>query len=80
MQAKFGSDQFTVVGLMEGDRAEAARFIKDLGANYPILTEASASFSKWGVSMIPQAYLVNPEGVVVADDADSISEILRSAL
>ncbi len=80
MQEEFGSDNFSVVGVMQGDEAEARQFIEDLGATYPILTGASETFDKWGVTMIPQAYLVNPDGVVVANNVDDVSALLSAAL
>jgi hypothetical protein len=80
VQKEFSSEKFIVVGLMEGDSDQAAKFISELKASYPILTEADDSFSNWGVTLLPQSYLINPEGVVVADDLDSISEILRTSL
>ena len=69
-----------MVGLMEGDTDQAKKFISELKASYPILTEAEGSFSNWGVTMLPQSYLINPEGVVVADELEAISEILRTSL
>ena len=80
MQAKFGSDKFSVIGVMQGDESDARQFIAELGATYPILTDASEAFDRWGVTMIPQAYLIDPDGKVVADDVESISALLKTAL
>jgi len=80
MQQKFGSDKFSVVGVMQGDEDDARQFISELGATYPILTGASETFDSWGVTMIPQAYLIDPEGKVVADSVEDMTALLNAAL
>ena len=80
MQQKFGSDKFSVVGVMQGEEDDAREFIAELGATYPILTGASETFDRWGVTMVPQAYLIDPEGEVVADSVESMSKLLSAAL
>jgi peroxiredoxin len=77
MQEEHGGDDFTVVGVMREDEADARRFASDLGATYPILAEASDVFGEWGVRWIPQAYLIDPQGRVVARDLDRIEAHLR---
>ena len=79
MQEKFGAEDFNVVGVMQGDEDEARRFIDELGATYPILTGASATFDNWGVTRIPQAYLIDPSGKVVADSVDDVPALLNAA-
>lgn len=79
MQEEFGPEQFQVVGVMEGDAAAAKKFILDLGATYTVLAGAGETFDSWGVSAIPQAYLVDPSGKVVADDVDAAAALLRQS-
>ena len=80
VQEEFGGEDFTVVGVMRGQADAGRAFIDELGATYPILTDAGDSFDTWGVTSIPQAYLIDPEGSVVADDLDEIEALLHETL
>ena len=80
MQEEFGGEEFGVVGVMKGDSIAAQKFATELGATYPILTGADATFDAWGVTWLPQAYLIDPEGNVVADDLEAIDALLGEKL
>lgn len=69
-----------MVGVMKGDAIAAQKFATELGASYPILTGAEGTFDAWGVTWLPQAYLIDPEGNVVADDLGAIDSILAEKL
>jgi peroxiredoxin len=80
MQAEHGGDDFTVLGVTRGNVSEARAFASELGATYPILADAPDVFGEWGVRWIPQAYLIDPQGRVVARDLERIEELLRENL
>jgi peroxiredoxin len=80
VQAEYGGEDFTVVGVTRGSADAGRRFIDELGATYPIVTHAGETFDAWGVTWIPQAYLVDPDGNVVADDLDAIDALLAEKL
>ena len=80
MQEEYGGEDFTVVGVMRGSDEEAERFIEELGATYPILTGAEGTFDDWGVTWLPQAYLIDPDGNVVASEMGAIDALLAESL
>lgn len=78
LQKDFGSEQFTVLGIMQGDDVEARQFITKLGVNYPIKTRSGQDFSNYKVFFVPEVYLVAPDGQVVADNLDDARAILSA--
>ncbi len=80
MQEEFGGDDFTVVGVMRGGEESARTFASELGATYPILAGGGDAFDEWGVTWIPQAYLIDPEGRVIADELFRIEDLLRERM
>jgi peroxiredoxin len=76
LQKDFGSEKFTVLGIMQGNDVEAQQFITKLGVNYPIKTQSGQDFSNYKVYFVPEVYLVAPDGKVVADNLDDARAIL----
>ncbi len=68
LQKDFGSEKFTVLGIMQGTDVEAHLFAGTHGVNYPIKTRSGQDFSNYNVFFVPEVYLVAPGGEVVADN------------
>ena len=79
MQKEFGGDQFSVVGLMRGDSQAAAHFSRAHKLNYPVLAN-SKDFGAFDILFLPVTYLVDPSGLIVADDLDDAEAILKQRL
>ncbi len=58
----------TVIQVVYGDRASAVKaFIEKNGGDWPVLDDPKGAIAlEWGVRGLPESYLVNPDGVVVA--------------
>jgi peroxiredoxin len=69
-----------VIGVTAADTAGARRFAEETGATYPILTSARADLAAWGVSSVPQSYLIDPSGEVVSDGLGAIDVVLGREL
>ena len=65
-----------VVGVTRADRAAAETFSIRHGADYPILCDADAVFSDWGVRAVPAMFLRDPDGVVVAQGLGNVTVAL----
>jgi len=79
MQKEFGGNQFSVVGLMRGDTQAAAYFSRTHKLNYPVLAN-SKDFEAFDILFLPVTYLVDPSGLIVADDLDDAEAILKQRL
>ncbi len=55
----------------------ARAFGQELGVDWPILTRAEEAFRNYGVRYIPQVYLVDPMGSIVADSLSEAEAVLR---
>jgi cytochrome c biogenesis protein CcmG/thiol:disulfide interchange protein DsbE len=65
--AKAHRDDVSMVGVMYQDKpADAQRFYKSTGANWPILDDKGPTAISFGVSGVPETYVVDPDGRVVA--------------
>ena len=53
------------VAFDEGDKANLASYLKSQKATWPAVDDASAEIS-YGVTGIPESYLIDPQGTVVA--------------
>jgi peroxiredoxin len=80
VQEEHGGDEFTVVGVMRGGTDEGREFARELGTTYPILTGGGEVFDRWGVTWVPQSYLIDPDGNVVEAELDEIEARLSAAL
>lgn len=76
LQKDFGSEKFTVLGIMQGNDVEARQFITKLGVTYPIKTGSGQDFSNYNVFFVPEVYLVAPDGQVMADNLADARAIL----
>lgn len=79
MQKKFGGDRFSVVGLMQGPEAKASQFTRAHGINYPVLA-GNRDFDAYNIMFLPETYLVDPSGMIVADSLGDAEAILADAL
>ncbi|MDA0667137.1 MAG: TlpA disulfide reductase family protein [Planctomycetota bacterium] len=75
MQKEFGGEDFSVVGLMQGNAQAASQFSLAQKLNYPIFAN-SKDFDAYDVMFLPVTYLVDPSGMIVADDLDDAEKIL----
>lgn len=66
MRRLYAPDGLTVVGVTPDSKLEAQPFISEHALPYPILVEAGAELELYGVHEVPDAFLVNPEGEVLA--------------
>ena len=56
-----------MVGVMYQDKpADAQRFYQSTGATWPILDDKGSTAISFGVSGVPETYVVDPDGRVVA--------------
>jgi cytochrome c biogenesis protein CcmG/thiol:disulfide interchange protein DsbE len=77
------SGDASVVSVAFSDRAEDANaFFEELGGEWPVLTEDTGGIGiDFGVTGVPETYLVAPDGTVVANwvstiDADTLDETI----
>jgi cytochrome c biogenesis protein CcmG, thiol:disulfide interchange protein DsbE len=65
--AKAHPNDVAMVGVMYQDKpADAQRFYKSTGAHWPILDDKGSTAISFGVSGVPETYVVDPDGRVVA--------------
>jgi peroxiredoxin len=63
------------LGISSEDRNLLAGFAGDYGINYPVLIDETGSvFQAYGVSAIPQTYIVSPEGEIVFKQTGMMSK------
>lgn len=61
-----GSDFVVSISLNEGP-ADARKFFQANGGDWPVIAQGNGSIAlDYGVIRLPESYLVNPEGIVVA--------------
>jgi cytochrome c biogenesis protein CcmG, thiol:disulfide interchange protein DsbE len=63
--AEAGNGLILAVAFDEGDKADLASYLKSQKATWPAVDDASAEIS-YGVTGIPESYLIDPRGTVVA--------------
>lgn len=80
LQEDFAGDDFSVLGLMQGDAIQAHTFAQQRRTNYPIKTGSGEDFSNFNVWFVPATYLVDPSGQIVADNLDDAHAILSAEL
>jgi cytochrome c biogenesis protein CcmG, thiol:disulfide interchange protein DsbE len=62
-----GDPGISMLGIMYRDQAAAARsFYKTTGATWPIIDDNGTTAISFGVSGVPETYVVDPNGLVVA--------------
>jgi cytochrome c biogenesis protein CcmG, thiol:disulfide interchange protein DsbE len=66
-RAHQGDPDVAMVGIMYTDKkADAQSFYRRTGANWPILDDDGSTALSFGVTGVPETYIVDPEGQVVA--------------
>ena len=67
--AKYADKGFEIIGISE-DRSKPTmdEFVKKEGMKWPTFRDQSNIASQYGVTMIPTTFIINAEGVVVAQD------------
>ena len=68
MRAKYADRGLVVIGInVDGDRADAARFLSEVPANFPIVYDPNGKLAtKYDLPGMPSSFVVGPNGVVVA--------------
>ena len=63
------------LGISAEDKDLLASFAQDYGINYPVLIDQTGSvFKAYGVSAIPQTFIVSPEGEIVFKQTGMMSK------
>ena len=78
VQETYGVQGISVIGVTPVSKVEAHRFAQDMGLPYPVLADAAAELEIYGVREVPDTFLVDPDGVVVARGMELIQEALVS--
>jgi hypothetical protein len=65
LQKQYGNKGFTVLSFTEQNRQGIENFLKRTPMDYVIGLESDATFDRYGVSSIPQAFLVDESGKIV---------------
>ena len=80
MQDRYREHGVVVVGVTRAGRDDVEEFRLVRGVTYPLLANAEADLKAFGVRMIlgTEAYLVNPDGRVLARGIDEVDARLAS--
>jgi peroxiredoxin len=76
VRAHYARLGLTVVGITPVSKPDAGDFVDAQAVPYPVLADAGAEFEVYGVREVPDTFLVDPEGVVVARGMEAIQEAL----
>jgi len=81
MQERY-EGQLVVIGVTAADVEEAKAFAREHGATYPILADADQTREVYGIRVIwgSAAYLIDPQGRIVADQFGDIAPALAENL
>lgn len=73
---RFDDDDLLVLGLVFRDNPDAARqFVEEEQPTFPSVVDADGTIAvDWGVSALPQTFLVDQEGAVVARHFGAVTE------
>ena len=80
-----GPDDARVVSVVFSDRAsDVERFFAERGGDWAVVDDTSGIVPAWGVTGVPESYLVDPAGFVVAKiaggvTADGLEDLLARA-
>jgi len=80
MREQFGSNGLTVIAVSAAPADEVRKFARELGASYPIIADGNEMFMAFGVRGVPDAFLIDREGRIVAEGLDGIEEWLMKEL
>lgn len=75
-EATLGSEGLAVMGLNVRDRPESAqRLVQETGVDFPSIVDADGKQAvEWGIWGLPQTYLVDRDGNVVAHQIGPVDE------
>ncbi len=77
---QYESAGLVVVGVTQVDSAAAEKFQVQRGAHYPLLADATETFEAYGIRKIPEVFLKDPEGRIVAQGIGFVDEYLSANL
>ena len=82
---QYGSKGLKVVGVAVSDKSEATKAaMAELGITWPVIvdTDVQEISGAWGFNSIPQIFLIDPTGTIVAKElsGDSILETISKML
>ena len=82
MRNEYGPRGLVVVGVTKADTGRAREFASENGVTYPVLAGAGDVFDAYGVTWVPAAKLVGPDGKVVSDSnsPEELEKILAAEL
>lgn len=79
------ADDARVVSVVFSDEVgDVARFFDERGGEWPVVDDTSGIVPSWGVTGVPESYLVDPSGFVVSKitggiTAEGLEDLLRRA-
>ncbi len=76
-ERELGQQQLVVVGVTLESRLEARAFVKQHELAYPVLADARVQFELYGVETVPDTFLVDPDGAIVARGLSDIAAALE---
>jgi hypothetical protein len=65
LQDKYRAKGFEILAISNESRSEIEKFVSELEAKYPIVSESSDSMQAYGKTGYPAAFLIGPDGRVV---------------
>ena len=78
LQNEYEQRGLTVVGLTAVDSVVARRFLRKHELTYDVLSEAGVNFEAYGVTEVPQVFLLSPHGDVLARDRETAEAVLAA--
>ena len=78
LQQKYAKHGLSVVGVTAADRNGAQEFASTNSVRYPVLANAGKDVDAYEVLYVPATFLVDTQGVVVADDLEKIQARLET--
>lgn len=79
------ADDARVVSVVFSDQAsDVLRFFEERGGEWPVIDDTAGIVPSWGVTAVPESYLVDPAGFVVSKitggiTAEGLEDLLRRA-
>jgi thiol-disulfide isomerase/thioredoxin len=65
LQEEYADKSFTILSFTEQDRSGIERFTNQTPMHYAVGTESNTTFDRYGITGIPQAFLVDASGKIV---------------
>jgi len=77
MRQEYQALNLQVWSLTNADRYAAQSFADGLDEDWLLMAEAEEAFDNYHVWMVPQVFLVDPQGTIVADNLTAADAILK---